>query len=250
MSRVLVWFSCGAASAVAAKLALVKYPDAVICNTFIKQEHPDNARFLGEVETWLGRKTVSVTDVKFGADIYEVFRRRRFIKGPHGAQCTVLLKKKPREDFQHADDLHVFGYDVDEQHRLDEMLDRNPTLRVWCPLIDATLSKADCKAMIERAGIQLPAMYRLGYRNNNCIGCVKGGAGYWNKIRRDFPDTYEEMARVEEEVGHYVNRVTIDGVLAPVSLRQLPPNAGDPVKDEPGACSIFCHMAEQTWGEA
>lgn len=31
-------------------------------------------------------------------------------------------------------------------------------------------------------------MYDLGYANNNCIGCVKGGIGYWNKIRIDFPE--------------------------------------------------------------
>ena len=31
-------------------------------------------------------------------------------------------------------------------------------------------------------------MYDLGYPNNNCIGCIKGGMGYWNRIRKDFPD--------------------------------------------------------------
>ena len=24
-------------------------------------------------------------------------------------------------------------------------------------------------------GIEIPVMYRLGYNNNNCVGCVKGG---------------------------------------------------------------------------
>jgi hypothetical protein len=55
--------------------------------------------------------------------------------------------------------------------------------------------------MIERAGLMLPLMYRLGYHNANCIGCVKGGAGYWNKIRRDFPEDFEEMAQIEESIG-------------------------------------------------
>ena len=36
-----------------------------------------------------------------------------------------------------------------------------------------------------------PLMYDLGYPNNNCIGCVKGGMGYWNHIRKDFPEVFE-----------------------------------------------------------
>ena len=48
MSRVLVWFSCGAASAVAAKMSVEKYGDrceVVYCDT-LKYEHSDNLRFL------------------------------------------------------------------------------------------------------------------------------------------------------------------------------------------------------------
>ncbi len=37
-------------------------------------------------------------------------------------------------------------------------------------------------------------MYDLGYPNNNCIGCVKGGMGYWNKIRKDFPEVFQKRA--------------------------------------------------------
>ena len=45
--------------------------------------------------------------------------------------------------------------------------------------------------MLQNAGIELPEMYKLGYQHNNCIGCVKSsGAGYWNKIKIDFPERY------------------------------------------------------------
>ena len=44
-------------------------------------------------------------------------------------------------------------------------------------------------------------MYDLGYPNNNCIGCIKGGMGYWNKIRTDFPDVFEHRAKLEKELG-------------------------------------------------
>ena len=61
-ARVVVWFSCGAPSAVAAKLALVKYGERVVvayCDT--GSEHEDNKRFLVNCERWLG---VDVTRLK------------------------------------------------------------------------------------------------------------------------------------------------------------------------------------------
>ena len=45
MSRILCLFSCGAASAVATKLAIAEFGDrCVIVNAFIQEEHPDNRR--------------------------------------------------------------------------------------------------------------------------------------------------------------------------------------------------------------
>ncbi|MCU7247960.1 hypothetical protein [Pseudomonas koreensis] len=55
--------------------------------------------------------------------------------------------------------------------------------------------------MVERAGIQLPLMYRLGYDNANCIGCVKGGEGYFRAIREDFPEQFEVLCQVQNELG-------------------------------------------------
>lgn len=50
-------------------------------------------------------------------------------------------------------------------------------------------------------------MYKLGYKNNNCIGCVKGGAKYWAKIKQDFPDVYERMAKLERTLGRKILKV-------------------------------------------
>lgn len=53
--RVLSWFSCGDASAVAAKLAVEKYGDrceVLYCDTFAF-EHPDNRRFFNDTQQWL-----------------------------------------------------------------------------------------------------------------------------------------------------------------------------------------------------
>lgn len=55
MNRVVCQFSCGAASAIATKLALAQYGDrCVIVNAFVEEEHEDSQRFAADCErcTW------------------------------------------------------------------------------------------------------------------------------------------------------------------------------------------------------
>lgn len=137
----------------------------------------------------------------------------------------------------------VFGYTMEEVDRLEDFRDRNPDRPVIAPLIDAGLGKEDCKAMILRAGIELPFMYRMGYDNANCIACAKGGEGYFRAIREDFPEQFEELCKVQDELGPgsylHRNRTTNERF----SLREL----GDgPVRrnEKLPACSFFCELAE------
>jgi len=76
-------------------------------------------------------------------------------------------------------------------------------------------------------------MYDLGYPNNNCIGCVKGGMGYWNKIRIDFPDVFEQRAKEERLIGHSC----IKGCF----LDELDPNRGRNIEIFP-ECGIACEL--------
>ena len=245
--RVVCWFSCGAASAVATKLALGfkrgNRPLEIIY-TGVTNEHNDNQRFLKDCEKWFDHPIRQIGNDEYARDIYEVFRRVRYLVGPSGAACTRLLKKEVRKAQERHDDIQVFGFTAEEQHRLDRLIDSNNGINVRAPLIERGLTKSDCLAMIDRAGIELPMMYRLGYANNNCIGCVKGGAGYWNKIRIDFPETFERMAKVEESLGRKLCKVTINGKRQLVSLRELPPDAGD-MSDQPMECGIACELAER-----
>lgn len=89
-------------------------------------------------------------------------------------------------------------------------------------------------------GIKRPVMYDLGYNNNNCIGCVKGGMGYWNKIRLDFPEVFESRAKLERKVGNTILK-DFDGT--PLYLDELDPNKGRISKEIMGDCDIFCSIA-------
>jgi hypothetical protein len=91
---------------------------------------------------------------------------------------------------------------VRERKRAERFTDHFPEVIVRFPLIEQELTKKQCVGILQREGIEIPQMYKLGYNNNNCIGCVKGGAGYWNKIRKDFPEHFEKMKRAERSVGH------------------------------------------------
>ncbi|EPH5795765.1 hypothetical protein ACS2R3_003276, partial [Pseudomonas aeruginosa] len=96
-SRIVVQFSCGAASAVAGKLALAQYGDThdvQFLNAYLANEHQDNRRFLADCEVWTGRKITVLRDEKYGADVLNVFLRERYMKGRTGAPCTKLLKRR------------------------------------------------------------------------------------------------------------------------------------------------------------
>lgn len=258
MTRYVCQFSCGAASAVATKLTIEQYGlghEVLVVNAFLAREHADNRRFLADCADWFDRPITVVQDRKYNADPYEVFRQRRFTKSRNGAPCSKLLKREllDAKIEKRFDDVLVLGFTADEEDRFDRWLDQNNDRRAIAPLIERGLRKPDVLALVERAGLVLPLMYRLGYHNANCIGCVKGGEGYWNKIRRDFPETFEEMAVIEQTIGpsSFLFRIRSGELKGKrFSLRDLSPTAGR-YQDEPSIeCGAVCETLDQeTWGE-
>jgi 3'-phosphoadenosine 5'-phosphosulfate sulfotransferase (PAPS reductase)/FAD synthetase len=239
--RVISRFSCGAASAVATKLAIDKYGDSVeICYNDTGSEHPDNIRFMQDCEKWFGRKVTVLKSQKF-ANIWEVFEKRRFLVSHQGAPCTSEMKRIPGEAVWNIGDVEIFGYTSDEGHRLDRFRRDNNERIIETPLIEKHLTKEDCLGMLERVGIEIPMMYKLGFRNNNCIGCVKArdNLDYWKRVRKYFPDQFNRTAKIERELGTTINRVTIKGVRNPIFLDEI--EEGDPKGADPKiSCGLFC----------
>lgn len=241
MQRAISWFSCGAASAVATVLAAIKYGaglEVVYCRVI--EEHPDNLAFIEAFTRATGIPVTIEMNERYEGSVIKVITERKFIKGPHGAQCTGLLKKAVRKAYkptEQYDYVQVFGYTTDEPHRAKRFVENNPEVSAEFLLIDNGINKQDCYRILQYSlGLELPAMYRLGYSNNNCIGCVKGGMGYWNKIRKDFPERFAEMAALERLIGHSINKDK-DG---PIYLDELDPNRGVFKDDVPGDCGFTC----------
>ena len=242
-NRIVSWFSCGAASAVATKLMLQEEDPVIIAYCYVKEEHDDNMRFLHDCEKWFGQEVLILKNEKYKGSCHEVFKKQ-FFNTPHGSPCTRELKQKVRLNFQQPNDIIVFGYTAEEEERLNTFIDRNPEVPVRAPLVEQGITKEDVLAMIERADIELPVMYKLGYEHNNCVGCVKGGMGYWNKIRVDFPNEFTAYAELERERGYTI----LKDRNGPIYLDELDPKRGR-MSDEPKIqCGILCEAAIKSYG--
>ncbi len=241
--RILVHFSCGAASAVAAKVvcgAYAKMRTVEVVNFDLSaDEHPDNLRFLQEVERWIEQPVIRLRHDKYKT-VEDVWRGEKFIVGPYGASCTRTMKRELGQKYQRPDDVHVIGFTSDERTRISDLEKFRPNDQFFWVLGDAGISKEDCYHVITAAGIKLPQMYLLGYEHNNCIGCCKGGKGYWNKVRRDFPEVFASRAKVQREIGCGF-RSGSDYFW----LDELDPSEGNPQKDQPTECGLFCGSYER-----
>lgn len=232
----VAWFSAGASSFVATYLA--KDVDEIIYID-VANQHPDSIRFVKDCEKLLG-KPITILRSEYAKDVEDAILRKGLIRLVNGfASCTTLLKKNVRMDWeeQHNDCklTYVWGMDSSEKNRADAILRTMSYANHEFPLIEHSLSKQDVHAICKKLGIKRPVMYDLGYNNNNCIGCVKGGMGYWNKIRVDFPDVFDKMAKLERKIG----ASCINGVY----LDELEPNRGNINAEIMQDCSILCELA-------
>lgn len=210
---ITVWFSCGAASAVAAKKTIEKYGndyEIMIVNNPVKEEHEDNRRFLRDVSEWLQHPIIEAKNINYpNASIAEVFDKVKYISGTKGAPCTRLLKKEARYQFEKNNiiDYHVLGFTIDEWQRQKKFneRERDNALPV---LISNLITKEDCFKILHKSGLKLPEIYSYGFPNANCIGCVKATSpDYWNLVRNTFPGIFQQRAEQSRRIGAKLVRV-------------------------------------------
>lgn len=239
--KIVVWFSCGAASAVALKLTVEKYGRGRVraVNQPIVEEGLDNRRFCNDVSEWVGIRVEQFTHSKFPrASAVEVWDDQKAMSFPDGATCTRILKKGARQQWEKLNnvDWHVFGFTFDEKKRHRNFV-RSERENVLPVLIDAKLSKIDCALMLRNAGLKLPVAYSQGYPNANCKGCVKATSPtYWNLVRVTDPAVFKSRAEQSRRLG--VRLVRVKGVR--MFLDELDPKVkGNPLKSMPD-CGIVC----------
>lgn len=243
MSRVIAWFSSGAASAVMTKLVLRDSPEAIIVQcTLGKSEDEDNRRFTADCVRWFNAPIVEIKSRKF-SDIDEVFEKRKYHSGHNGAPCTSEMKVAPRLDFQLPSDTHLWGYtaDADDVRRFERMKAEYPAMKQRAPLIERGITKEGCFAILENAGIKRPRIYDLGFPNGNCIGCVKATSpDYWALVRLRFPEVFARRADQSRRFGSRLTRINDERIF----IDEIP--ADWPVLNPTvPRCDFFCHIAEK-----
>ena len=255
------WFSAGVSSAVATWL--VRDEVDRIIYTHIDDQHPDTLRFVRDCEQWFGKPVEVLQSPYKNVENALLGNGVGYVNGPTGAPCTKLLKRRVRAEWERENRWftsfrYVWGLDIEETKprpprglsRVDGIREAMPQEEHLFPLVDAGVTKADAHGILRKAGIKRPAMYDLGYRNNNCVGCVKGGKHYWNKIRVDFPEVFKARAELERKMGHTCLKKVRERPQEPASadnsvllyLDELDPAAGrddGPIVDE---CGIMCEI--------
>lgn len=236
--RKIVWFSAGAASAVAAKLSAADV--VAYCHT--GAEDKDNHRFLLDCQSWFG-KTIEILKSDKYDSTWDVWEDRKYIAGPSGAPCTGALKRLPREAFQRPDDIHVFGYTADkaDANRAIQFAENWPELKLEFPLIDWGLTKQAVLHIVEDAGIALPITYAQGYEHANCMPCPKSSSpDYWALVRKTHPAEFWRMVKLSRRLG--ARLVIINGQR--MFIDEIPNDwpTRNPVQP---ACDFLCQIVEK-----
>lgn len=215
----------------------------------IADQHKDSIRFIKDCEKAIGKpiQILKSSDYRCVKDCVLMFGGFRNPQNGF-APCTNWLKKRVRKqwEYEHKDyDLtYVWGFDLKEQNRAERTIEANTQAQHEFPLIDKGLSKEDVHGLFDRTfDFKRPLMYDMGYPNNNCIGCVKGGMGYWNHIRKDFPEVFESRAKLEREVGYSILKES-DGT--PLYLDELQEDRGNMNIEVFPDCSIMCYLADNS----
>jgi 3'-phosphoadenosine 5'-phosphosulfate sulfotransferase (PAPS reductase)/FAD synthetase len=205
-------------------------------------EHPDNKRFLADCQRWFGIEVRILKSSKY-SNHFDVLESRRFLGSQNGAPCTSELKRLPSESIWEFGDVEIFGFSASERARIEKWRNNNPERIIECPLVDMQLTSIDCIGILGEAGIEIPEMYKLGFKHNNCLGCVKAqSVNYWKRIRLNFPDVFERMAKLEREVGFAINRVQRNGKRRVVYLDEFD-SSGPQGEDSTVECGLFCMAA-------
>lgn len=204
-TRIVAWWSGGIASALACHWAIQTLKDVAVVFIDTKNEHPDTYRFLLDCEKLYKQPIERLSRIgSHYKSIEDVWDRFLMLNSATGAICSSELKRAVREEYQNinVDYAQVFGFDVTERKRHLNMQRNYPEINIMSPLIEMNWTKSQVVAIFKELGVEIPIPYKLGYRNNNCwmTGCVQGGIGYWQKIKRDEPEKFNAMAAREHRI--------------------------------------------------
>ena len=110
----------------------------------------------------------------------------KYVNGPSGARCTLVLKKRVRQKIEGNEDYssQVFGFEYTkkEVNRAIRFQEQYPDAKPLFPLIEQRMNKAECLYYLEQQGIKRPRMYAaIAYRTFcfcHPVECVREISAY------------------------------------------------------------------------
>jgi len=244
MNKVLVFYSGGISSYLAAKRCCAKYgkDNVTLLFTDVNYEHPSLYEFLHKGVELLGCE-LTIIDAN-GMNPFDVFKKVKLMGNTRIDPCSRVLKRELSIKYveEHAKDhLLCIGYDWTEGSRMVKA-QKHWRQEVICPMADAPyLTREQMQAEVIADGLEVPYLYKIGMAHNNCSGfCVKAGQGHYAVLLREDRDLYLQHENKEQEVYDHIGktnpflRVTVNGELNYMTLRQFRMH-----REKSGQCDLF-----------
>ena len=113
---------------------------------------------------------------------YKINPIQKKIRTLLGYEPRQRVKKKARQGF---------GISVDEAHRMRDS--RVSWIDNYYPLVDLEMRRADCLSWMKEQGYPEP-------RKSACVGCPYHSNSTWAKMRRDYPDAFDDAVAFDAEL--------------------------------------------------
>jgi hypothetical protein len=240
--------SGGTASAVATDRAIARYgrQKVLICFGDVRWEDEDSYRFLRECMARWGGRLYTLTE---GRTPLEVAEAKQLIPNSAMAPCSYELKIQPFSDWLWRlpkPTTILSGLSWAEPQRINRLFHYHRHAGKWrapmgfarrvpgvyedFPLLWKPLEYRPYTEVVRSWGVEPPRMYSYGFHHGNCGGrCIRQGVEEFHRLYIVWPERFWEVADWETRnqgkggarAKATICRVTINGVLTPISLRDL-----------------------------
>jgi hypothetical protein len=229
----IVFYSGGIGSWMTAKRVIAQHgkEDVILLFTDTLIEDEDLYRFIDETVKEMDAEYVRIED---GRTPWEVFKDVRYLGNSRLAQCSHILKQKTADKwlkahFKPEEATLYLGIDWTEEHRKKAPVKNWAPYKVEFPMCEEPyLTKQDMLDELERLGIAIPRLYKMGFSHNNCGGfCVRAGQAHFLNLYKQMPDLYKYHEAKEQEMREFLGkdvsilRRTRNGERINLTLRQL-----------------------------
>lgn len=236
----------------------IPYRTFVFANVGMRSESPDTIQYVANVlKPFADAHGISWVDVQRKrrdgtvVDLYEELHRpsrsidipvRMSNGAPGNRNCTVEFKIKPIAKWIKANAPGCVlgkGISTDEPHRATPSRESDGYASAY-PLIELGLSRSDCLRVVREAGLPQPP-------KSSCWFCPYKTTDQWITLRREKPELFEQVVRLErtlnakrEAIGK--DRVFISGRCKPIDVA-IPDQLGlfaEWIEEQDGCESGYC----------